>query len=83
MIANLRESKAKLSELVQRASQGEEILITVRGKPRARLVPVATPKGKPDLAAWGKELRKRRKKIMPAPAQSSREIIDDLRSDRF
>jgi len=35
------EAKQKLSELVERASQGEEIVITSRGKERARLVAVA------------------------------------------
>jgi prevent-host-death family protein len=34
------EAKQKLSELVERASQGEEIVITSRGKERARLVAV-------------------------------------------
>jgi len=32
------EAKQKLSELVDRAAQGEEIVITCRGKERARLV---------------------------------------------
>jgi antitoxin (DNA-binding transcriptional repressor) of toxin-antitoxin stability system len=33
MIATLRESKARLSEFVQLASRGEDVLITVRGTP--------------------------------------------------
>ncbi len=37
MVRTLRESKARLSELVERASQGEDVLITVRGKVKARL----------------------------------------------
>jgi len=32
----------RLSELVERASQGEEIVITLRGKERARIVSVPT-----------------------------------------
>jgi prevent-host-death family protein len=32
------EAKQKLSELLERAAQGEEIVITCRGKERARLV---------------------------------------------
>jgi prevent-host-death family protein len=39
MVTTLRESKAKLSELVERASKGEDILITVRGKVKAKLNP--------------------------------------------
>jgi prevent-host-death family protein len=34
----LFEAKQKLSELVERASRGEEIIITCRGKGKARLV---------------------------------------------
>ena len=34
----LFEAKQKLSELVERASRGEEIIITCRGKEKARLV---------------------------------------------
>jgi prevent-host-death family protein len=33
--------KAKLSEYVARVKRGEEVLITERGKPVARMVPVA------------------------------------------
>ena len=41
MTVGVFEAKQKLSELVERASQGEEIIITCRGKERARLVAVA------------------------------------------
>ena len=43
MIATVRESKARLSELVERAASGEEVLITVNERPKARLV-AAQPK---------------------------------------
>jgi prevent-host-death family protein len=38
---NIAEAKAKLSELLDRAVAGEEIVIARSGKPIARLVPVA------------------------------------------
>jgi prevent-host-death family protein len=41
MTIGIFEAKQKLSELVERAAQGEEIVITHRGKERARLVGVA------------------------------------------
>lgn len=44
MVRNLRESKAKLSELVELASQGQEVLITVRGRVKARLTPASVPR---------------------------------------
>ena len=36
---NLYEAKTHLSQLVDRAAQGEEIIIAKAGKPRAKLVP--------------------------------------------
>ena len=37
---NVAEAKAKLSDLVERAARGEEIVIARNGRPRARLVPI-------------------------------------------
>lgn len=39
---NLYEAKAKLSDLVERAANGEDIVIAKSGRPRVRLVPVVT-----------------------------------------
>jgi prevent-host-death family protein len=38
MIANVRNAKARLSELLERAAAGEEIVITSDGRPKAKLV---------------------------------------------
>ena len=38
---NLYDAKTHLSELVDRASAGEEVIIAKAGKPMARLVPLA------------------------------------------
>ena len=38
----MHEAKTKLSQLVERAEAGEEIVIARNGKPVARLVPVTT-----------------------------------------
>jgi len=43
---NLYEAKTHLSELVERAARGEEVVIAKAGEPRARLVPLA-PRVKP------------------------------------
>jgi prevent-host-death family protein len=37
----MHEAKTKLSQLVERAQAGEDVVITRNGKPVARLVPVA------------------------------------------
>jgi prevent-host-death family protein len=42
---NIAEAKARLSELVDKAAQGEEILIARDHKPVARLVPIAPTRG--------------------------------------
>lgn len=57
MIKPLRESKARLSELVERASRGEDVLITVRGKVKARLTRAVAPARGTDRAAWLRELQ--------------------------
>ena len=41
VIVTLHEAKASLSKLVERAAEGEEIIIAKAGEPRARLVPLA------------------------------------------
>jgi prevent-host-death family protein len=52
---NLALAKAKLSELAEVAAAGEEIVLTRRGKPLARIVPLeAKPERKPGIARhWG------------------------------
>jgi prevent-host-death family protein len=52
----MHEAKTKLSQLVERAEAGEEIVITRNGKPVARLVPIA---GTNSLASVHSALRGR------------------------
>jgi prevent-host-death family protein len=37
---NIADAKARLPELVERASRGEEVIIARHGEPKARLVPL-------------------------------------------
>jgi len=41
---NIRKAKARFSELIERACQGEEIVIARGSKPLVRLVPATSPK---------------------------------------
>ena len=41
---NIYEAKTKLSQLVERAAAGEEIVIAKAGRPRAKLVPLQVRK---------------------------------------
>jgi len=48
---NLSDAKARLSELVERAEGGEEVTITRRGKPVARIVAIDKPRKPLDIEA--------------------------------
>lgn len=49
---NLYEAKTHLSELVERAARGEEVVIAKAGEPKARLVPLAKPQRPRTPGAW-------------------------------
>jgi prevent-host-death family protein len=51
---NVAEAKARLSEILERVSQGEEILLTRRGKPVARVLPAA-PAELPSILGAGRQ----------------------------
>ena len=51
---NVAEAKARLSELVQRAASGEEIIIARNGRPQARLLALAAKPARTPGAGAGK-----------------------------
>ena len=51
------EAKARLSQLIERVAQGEEVLVTRHGKPVARLVGAEASSDAWALAEWAAELR--------------------------
>jgi len=54
----MHEAKTKLSQLVQRAEAGEEIVIARNGKPVARLVPVTRANSLAELrGVWRGQVR--------------------------
>jgi prevent-host-death family protein len=84
MTTTLREAKAKLSEMVKRASRGEEVVITVHGKEAAKLVPVPKVRKKRDKEKWLRELdRLREQNWTGRYGKSAQEIQDEDRADRF
>ena len=83
MIKTLRESKATLSALVERASRGEEVVITVRGKPKARLCPIAGGRHDPRAhRTWANELRELREQYSTGKPTSSVNVLDSIREER-
>lgn len=84
MIKSLRESKATLSELVERASRGEDVLITVRGKVKARLTRAAPPTGNAEMRRWVDELRDLHRGVATGThTLPSEAILSEDREDRF
>ncbi|MDO8788118.1 MAG: type II toxin-antitoxin system prevent-host-death family antitoxin [Sulfuritalea sp.] len=53
----IHEAKARLSQLVERVAQGEEVLVTRYGKPVARLVAPEASSDVSALAEWSADLR--------------------------
>jgi prevent-host-death family protein len=51
---NVHEAKTHLSELLERAQAGEEIVIAKANKPMARLVPIRAPRKKARVFGLGK-----------------------------
>lgn len=78
MNIGIAEAKAKLSELIERAQKGEEIIIERHGKPIARLTP-EQPKKKPlDVEGLKKHLASMPKSDTPA-GETVRRMRDDAR----
>jgi prevent-host-death family protein len=90
MTASLSKSQAELPRLVEIASQGEDVVITVEGKPKARLTRanVAPGNGPPskspvDLTVRLKELASLRDKYRTGKAGLTVEqILEETRADR-
>jgi prevent-host-death family protein len=81
MIATLRESKTRLSELVNLANSGEEILITVHGQPKARILSVSVPRS--DTADWLRELSTLRLSLGKPSTYQKPSALDEVREDRW
>jgi prevent-host-death family protein len=72
----LFEAKQKLSELVERAGEGERIGITRRGKLTALIVPART---ETDLEVVFEEIERIRKSAKPHRGFSAKDMIEEGR----
>ncbi|MGH7668822.1 MAG: type II toxin-antitoxin system Phd/YefM family antitoxin [Gemmatimonadaceae bacterium] len=66
---NIYEAKTRLSELVDRAGGGEEIVIAKSGKPVARLVPLRAVHEARAPGRWGKAVKIAKDFDAPLPAK--------------
>lgn len=73
MKANVRTAKARLSELLERAASGEEIVITSAGKAKAKLVAVGSA---------AKPFRVNRRLLAARPLARGRPAEAIVRDDR-
>jgi prevent-host-death family protein len=76
LTVNLAHAKAHLSEQIDKIENGEEVVITRRGRPAARLGPIEPPKQPIDFKAL-EEFRK----TQPPWPKSSAELIREMRDD--
>lgn len=73
--AGVREARQDLTSLLEDVRKGREVIITERGRPVARLVPINRRRPFPDLAA----VRRKARMVEPSLSQA---VIDD-RDDRL
>ena len=87
MTATLRESQKDLPRLVEVASQGEDVVITVDGKPKAKLTRAEPVKGselsQDEMKRWLAELAELRARFATGKTTpTSEELIEEDRADR-
>lgn len=75
---NLADAKAHLSELVERAAAGEDVRITRRGKPVARIVAADLPRKPVNLPALQALTANMPRQTAPA-RESIRQMRDEAR----
>lgn len=74
-IVNLYEAKTNLSSLVERVSEGEEIVIAKAGVPKAKLVPIAGPRRIRQPGGWEGKVRIRKDFDKPLPVEVLRIFV--------
>ncbi len=73
------EAKNRLSELVERAARGEEIVITRRGEQVARLMPLRVPDALAQAQTLATRIRRSRAGQAPGDRVGVRDMIEEGR----
>lgn len=76
---SVAEAKNRLPDLIDRAIEGEEVVITRRGKPVVELRTAPPPPGRPTQATytWLQDRRRARKAIGITSVELLRQIYED------
>ncbi|HPC58811.1 MAG TPA: type II toxin-antitoxin system prevent-host-death family antitoxin [Kiritimatiellia bacterium] len=83
MITTLREGKARLSALVEMAARGEDVVITVHGKPKVRLQAISPRRHELDSRqSWLRELKKLRAQHTRISSRPDSAALDAVREER-
>ena len=87
MITTLSQSQADLPRLVELASSGEDVVITVEGKPKAKLTRAESAHGQrlseQELQTWRAELAELRARLSTGKTTPTAEqLIAEDREDR-
>jgi prevent-host-death family protein len=75
---SIAQTKARLSEVVSRVERGEEIVVTRRGRPVARLVAIAAPRKPLDMARLDAF-----REAQPSASVSSVETVRHMRDESY
>lgn len=78
MDVGIYEAKSKLSQLVEKAEAGEEVILTRRGRPVAKIVNVA-PSARRNRALLLREIRALSRRVRIPKRISIREIVAEGR----
>ncbi len=80
VVVNVSEAKGRLTDLVRRAEDGEDVVLTRHGHAVARIVPVAPERSREKLRAVLEEVQhtaKARASAGPSAARSQDFLYDD------
>ena len=70
LVVNVRAAKDQLSSLLEQAANGNEVIITSDGRPKARLVPVRSRR-----LVFRMDWDQLRSQPLPNPAASAEELV--------
>lgn len=79
MNIGIYEAKSRLSQLVEKAESGEEVILTRRGKPVAKLVNVVAPSARRHRAQLLRQIRALSKRVRIPRSISIQDIVAEGR----